>query len=287
MSDLLDKICNDENIESACAFLLKKKDSCGTDGMFLSDLPDYLAHNKTIFVNSILEDNYTFSLAEKRMILNKTGKKREIIMLCSIDRLLLRMLYQTLYPLISPMFADNSYAYIEGRSVQDAVDCCKSYIESGLQFVVELDIKDFFDNISHSKLCELLLELNIASDVVHLIEKYLKMSVKFEDQIHRNSKGVIQGSSLGPLFSNLFVNKLDHQMQDESVAYVRFSDDIKIFCFDYDVATAMFSRISEILKEYGLKLSEKKCGVFKAVSRIYFGYEFTKELCKNKLVDID
>ncbi|MCM1271336.1 MAG: hypothetical protein NC247_12065 [Ruminococcus flavefaciens] len=118
MSELLLKICSDENIIDVCNFLLKKKDSCGTDGMFLSELPDYLAHNKPIFVNSILDGSYTFSLAEKRVILVKTGKKREITILCSTDRLLLRMLYQVLYPLISPMFSDNSYAYIEGRGVQ-------------------------------------------------------------------------------------------------------------------------------------------------------------------------
>lgn len=275
MSDLLLKICSDENIIDACNFLLKKKDSCGTDGMFLSELPDYLVHNKPIFVNSILDGSYTFSLAEKRVILGKTGKKREITILCSADRLLLRMLYQVLYPLVSTMFADNSYAYIEGRDIQEAVGRCKSYIESGLQYVVELDIKDFFDNIIHSKLSALLSESNIASDVVSLIEKYLKMNVKFEDQIHRNNKGVIQGSSLGPLFSNLFVNKLDHQMQDENVAYVRFSDDIKVFCSDYDAATVLFTRISEIIKGYGLKLSDKKCGVFKAISQTYLGYEFT------------
>lgn len=275
MSELLLKICSDENIIDACNFLLKKKDSCGTDGMFLSELPDYLVHNKPIFVNSILDGSYTFSLAEKRVILGKTGKKREITILCSADRLLLRMLYQVLYPLVSTMFADNSYAYIEGRGIQEAVGRCKSYIESGLQYVVELDIKDFFDNIIHSKLSTLLSESNIASDVVSLIEKYLKMNVKFEDQIHRNNKGVIQGSSLGPLFSNLFVNKLDHQMQDENVAYVRFSDDIKVFCSDYDAATVLFTRISEIIKGYGLKLSDKKCGVFKAISQTYLGYEFT------------
>lgn len=275
MSELLLKICSDENIIDACNFLLKKKDSCGTDGMFLSELPDYLVHNKPIFVNSILDGSYTFSLAEKRVILGKTGKKREITILCSADRLLLRMLYQVLYPLVSTMFADNSYAYIEGRGIQEAVGRCKSYIESGLQYVVELDIKDFFDNIIHSKLSTLLSESNIASDVVSLIEKYLKMNVKFEDQIHRNNKGVIQGSSLGSLFSNLFVNKLDHQMQDENVAYVRFSDDIKVFCSDYDAATVLFTRISEIIKGYGLKLSDKKCGVFKAISQTYLGYEFT------------
>lgn len=101
------------------------------------------------------------------------------------------------------------------------------------------------------------------------------MNVKFEDRIRRNSKGVIQGSSLGPLFSNLFVNSLDHQMQRENVAYVRFSDDIKVFCSDHEIATAMFSGLTGLIKEHGLKLSEKKCGVFKSITRAYFGYEFT------------
>lgn len=67
-------------------------------------------------------------------------------------------------------------------------------------------------------------------------------------------------------------------MQDESIAYIRFSDDtddIKVFCSDYDVATSMFSEISKRIKGYGLTLSEKKCGVFKAIARTYFGYEFT------------
>ncbi len=102
------------------------------------------------------------------------------------------MMYQVLYPVLSSMFADNSYAYIEGRGVHEAVAQCKSYIESGLQYVVELDIKDFFDNISHSKLNSQLLESNIPSDDIHLIAKYLQKNVKYEDQIRRNSKGVIQ-----------------------------------------------------------------------------------------------
>ena len=63
-------------------------------------------------------------------------------------------------------------------------------------------------------------------------------------------------------------------MQRENVAYVRFSDDIKVFCSDHETATAMFSRISG-LKECGLKLSEKKCGVFQSISHLYFGYEFS------------
>lgn len=58
MSILLSKICSDDNIASACSFLIKKKDSCGTDGMFLSELPNYLSLNKGVFVKNVLEGNY-------------------------------------------------------------------------------------------------------------------------------------------------------------------------------------------------------------------------------------
>lgn len=274
MSDLLLEVCADENINSALNYLLKKRDSCGADGMFLSELPNYLSHNRSVFVKNIIHGDYAFSLAERKIILGRTGKKREITILCSVDRLLLRMIYQVLYPLLSDRFACNSYAYIEGRGVLTAVEQCKSYIESGMQYVAELDIKDFFDNISHNRLCSLLESEIDDITLISLIKKYLKMNVRLDDQIRRNEKGVIQGSSLGPLLSNLFLSKLDWQMQNDKVAYVRFSDDIKVFCQDYDTAVIMFSRISDLIKGYGLKLSEKKCGVFKADARIYYGYEF-------------
>lgn len=91
MSYFLDKICEDINIESACEHLLKKKDSCEPDGMYLSELPSYLIHNKVLLIKNIKMGNFRFSLAEKRKILSKTGGNREITILCSVDRLLLRM----------------------------------------------------------------------------------------------------------------------------------------------------------------------------------------------------
>ena len=186
MCNLITKVCADENINSALNYLLKKRDSCGTDGMFLSELPSYLSHNRSVFVKNIIHGDYAFSLAERKIILGRTGKKREITILCSVDRLLLRMIYQVLYPLLSDRFACNSYAYIEGRGVLTAVEQCKSYIESGMQYVAELDIKDFFDNISHNRLCSLL-ENEIGDiNLISLIKKYLKMNVRFDEQIRRN-----------------------------------------------------------------------------------------------------
>lgn len=143
MSNLLDQLISDDNIESACSNLLKKKDSYGIDGMYLSELPTYLSHNKALLLHELINGKYVFSIAEKQIVIGKNGKKREITILNAVDRLVLRMFYQALYPIISKTFSTNSFAYIEGRCVQSAVDKAREYIESGLQFVTEIDIKDF------------------------------------------------------------------------------------------------------------------------------------------------
>lgn len=254
MSNLLDQLISDDNIESACSNLLKKKDSYGIDGMYLSELPTYLSHNKALLLHELTNGKYVFSIAEKQIVIGKNGKKREITILNSVDRLVLRMLYQALYPIISKTFSTNPFAYIEGRGVQSAVDKAREYIESGLQFVTEIDIKDFFDSINHEMLREKLQVLKIDDAAMSLIDSFLRIKIKYENNIQVNRKGVVQGSSLSPLLSNLFLSDLDHMMERESVAYIRFSDDIKIFSSDLETAVSFKYQISR--KKY-VKSDEK------------------------------
>jgi len=276
MLNLINKLIRDDNIESACSNLLKKKDSCGNDGMYLSELPDYLLHNKNLLLHNLINGDFDFSIAEKHIILGRNGKKRESVILNSVDRLVLRMLYQTLSPVISNTFSDNSFAYIEGRGIQSAVEKVRNYIESGLYYVAEIDIKDYFDSISHEILYSKLKIFDLDDTTMGLIENFLKIKVKFDNQIQVNRNGIIQGSSLSPLLSNLFLSDLDHRMERESAAYIRFSDDIKIFSSDFETASSWFSQITTVLSGYKLKTSERKCGVFPALNRSYFGYEFTQ-----------
>lgn len=84
MSYLLDKICEDINIESAYEHILKKKDSYGPDGMYLSELQSYLIHNKFLLVKNIKMGNFYFSLAKKRKNIKQNRQKQgnNYFMLC-------------------------------------------------------------------------------------------------------------------------------------------------------------------------------------------------------------
>lgn len=83
------------------------------------------------------------------MILGKSGKQRQITLLNSVDRLVLRMMYQVMSPVTSVDLCENSFAYIEGRGTFEAVETARKYIEDGLEYVTEIDIRNCFDSINH------------------------------------------------------------------------------------------------------------------------------------------
>lgn len=270
---IIEQICSNENIESACDYLLKKRDSCGLDGMYLSELPTYLAHNKNLLVRTLSNGDYKFKLAEKRVILGKSGKQRQITLLNSIDRLVLRMMYQVMNPVLSVDFCENSFAYIEGRGTFEAVETARKCIENGLEYVTEIDIRNYFDSINHTILMEKLSKYDFDTATLCLIRGFLNIKVKFEDRIQTNTLGILQGSSLSPLLSNLFLSDIDHSMDLEKIPYIRFSDDIKIFTSDFDSGSLWLKKVSGMLDALKLKTSDNKCGVFPATNRTYFGYE--------------
>jgi len=178
ISDITVEIIESDNVKTALDYLLQKPDSCGTDGMYLSQLPDYLKFNQEILLTSIKDGNYEPGIAEEAEYLRKTGKKRKITKLTSLDRLVLRMIYQVLNNYISTSFSQNSYAYRENVGVNDAVEQIRKFISSGSKFVAEIDLKDFFTHINHNLLIQNLLSANIDAKTILLIQKFLKMKVR-------------------------------------------------------------------------------------------------------------
>ena len=127
---------------------LSQKDGCGIDGLRVSELPEFWKSNSKKIIEDIKQCKYKPGTVLMREIVNSKGKRRTICSLPSLDRLITRLLSQKLERYISPMFYDNSFAYQENKGTTAAVMKAKEYIDSGDKFVVEIDIKDFFDSIS-------------------------------------------------------------------------------------------------------------------------------------------
>lgn len=154
----LDELFSKRNMSQAFAHLETKRDGCGSDGVPLSELKEYWDLNHERILHEIEEGIFCPGVVKNFEIVNKAGKRRVVSQMCSIDRLICRLLAQKLERYIAPVFLPHSYAYQEGKGVAEAVQQARLYIEQQDNFVAVLDIKDYFDDISQELLMELLRE---------------------------------------------------------------------------------------------------------------------------------
>lgn len=274
----IDKLIEDANIETALLYLRDKKDTCGSDGLRVSQLNDYLTNNKTILIDLLKSNSYKVSEVVLSDLLSKNGKIRTIAKINSIDKLVLRMIYQIIEPIISSLFQDNSFAYRKDKGVVNAVLCMKDYLTEGYSFVLNVDIKKYFDNINHNILYCILIDVLKDNDFVNLIFKFIKVNIKKDFKKYVLSKGLLQGSILSPLLSNLYLTKLDTFFKDNNIKYIRYADDIRIFAKSFNDICSYKEKLLIEIKKFDLSINEKKSSVIdcKLNSPVFLGYEFIK-----------
>lgn len=275
---LIDDLINDANIEKALLYLKESKDTCGSDGLRISQLDEYLTHNKVLLIDLLKLNTYQTREVILTDILSKNGKVRTIAKINSIDKLVTRMIYQVIEPIISTLFQDNSYAYRKDYGVKSAALCMKEYLSDGYTFVLNVDIKKYFDNINHNILYSILNNILNDNEFVNLIFKFIKVNIKKEFKKYTLSKGVLQGSLLSPLLSNLYLTKLDTIFKCNNINYIRYADDIRIFAKSMQMLNEYKNIIITELKNLDLNLNEKKTFITDCNlnNPIFLGYEFIK-----------
>ncbi|MBR1722869.1 MAG: CRISPR-associated endonuclease Cas2 [Treponema sp.] len=170
---MLDAILDSQNIENALEFLLEKKDTSGIDGMPLSQLPEYLSLNRDELFSAIRNGTYSPQTVIQFEALGKNGKRRTLSKFSSIDRLILRAVYQCLYEFLAPTFSSRSFVFRKDFGTIDAVRLAAQYASQGHGWMAEVDVRHYFDEIPHSLLMELLRSRIQDEKLCLLLEKYL------------------------------------------------------------------------------------------------------------------
>ncbi len=273
----VDDIANDENINAALEHLESKHDSCGLDGIKLSELREYWNTNKEVIILAIKEGKYSPGIVSVTEILKPNGKRRTVAKLNSIDRLILRALTQVLSPVIERELPNACFSYRQGRSALDAATRAAQYMDEGFIWVCELDVKNYFDNIRHDIMLNQIKNLDIVDDTVFLlIERYIHCSIEKYGEESVVDVGLIQGSSLSPLLSNYYLFEVDKWIEAENLHHVRFGDDINIYFETIEGAYKYQDVVKQWLNEFGLQINTKKGGIYRGENRTYLGYEFVK-----------
>lgn len=264
----------DDDFAKSIKILHEKKNSCGIDNIFINQFDDFWKLNKDSIVSQVNSNSYKPSAVLMEEIVVKSGKKRMISRYTCTDRVILDILKRKLVPVFDKTFSDHSFAYRENKGVYEAVKYAAKLIESGKKFVAEIDIKDFFENINLQRLEHFLSSKISDQDLNQLIHRYLYIFTVIDGKKTRKTVGIIQGSPLSPLFSNVYMADLDEYMESKYL-FCRFSDNINIYCDSEEEAYKAFNDVTHWLQgKLGLKYNSDKSGVYPSLDRRYLGYDF-------------
>ncbi|HRK23307.1 MAG TPA: reverse transcriptase domain-containing protein, partial [Fimbriimonadaceae bacterium] len=147
-----------------------------------------------------------------------------------LDRLIEQGIQQELSPLWETEFSEHSYGFRPGRNAHQAVSAAQGYVKAGKQWVVDIDLKSYFDEVNHDKLMARVSRKVRDKRLLRLIGDYLRAPMQTPDgkQQPRN-KGTPQGGPLSPLLANIYLDPLDKELEKRGLAFVRYADDIAIF----------------------------------------------------------
>src|SRR5690625_3964988 len=274
-NNLYDIIVSRENILLAFRTIKSNKGSKtpGTDGKTINDIKE-LSENELVKTIQTKLENYRPKKVRRKWIEKENGKFRPLGIPCILDRIIQQCFKQVLEPIAEAHFYSHSYGFRPLRSTHHAMARVQFLInQAQLHFVVDIDIKGFFDNVNHTLLIKQLWNLGIHDRrVLACISKMLNAEI---DKEGVPSKGVPQGGILSTLLSNIVLNDLDQWIAGQwefftlSKNYksrvgeryakkrtnlkegylVRYADDFKILCRDGKTAQKWYHAVGLYLKE--------------------------------------
>lgn len=275
---VIESIFSKKNVVRAFEHLSVKNNGGGADRSTLDDLKEYWKLNKERILDEVRNCCFTPNIVQEYEIVNGKGKRRKVTKYADSDKLITRLIAQKLSDFFTPMFEVESHAYQENKGITTAVESAKRYIENKKEFVVEIDLQNYFDEISIELILEKLRKHITDKRVIALIETYLRCTVMADGEIYKKEKGLIQGCSMSPILSNVYLHDLDVYMSSVEYDWIRFADNICIYTASEEEGINIFQNVKTLLEtSFSLKVNGGKSGVFDVFDRRLLGYDFYKK----------
>lgn len=247
---LLEQILDETNMNQAFKKVKSNKGAGGVDGMEVDGLLQYLRENGQQLTQAIKEGKYHPNPVRRVEIpKEEKGKVRKLGIPTVVDRVVQQAIAQVLSPIFEKQFSDNSFGFRPGRSTHDAIRRCQRNVDEGYKYVVDMDLEKYFDTVNQSKLVQVLSRTIKDGRVISLIHKFLKAGVVVRHKFEETEIGVPQGGPLSPLLSNIMLNELDKELETRGHRFVRYADDMVIFCKSRKSAKRTLQNILPYIEE--------------------------------------
>ena len=273
--ELLEKILDDKNLYNAYKQVYKNKGASGVDGVTVEELGVYLFQHKEEIKEQIRNLKYKPSPVRRVEIPKENGKKRKLGIPTAVDRVIQQAIVQVITPLFEPQFSETSYGFRPNRSCEMAIIKALEYFNDGYDWIVDIDLQAFFDNVNQDKLIGIIRRTIKDGRVVSLIRKYLVSGVMINGVVQPTKVGTPQGGNLSPLLSNIVLNELDKELEKRGLRFVRYADDCLIMVKSEKAANHVMESVTRYIEnKLGLIVNAEKSKVARPRDIKYLGFGF-------------
>jgi RNA-directed DNA polymerase len=290
---LIDKVHPERTLRAAFSRVAANEGAAGVDHVTIAMFQAHLDAEMKRLSEQLRNDTYR-PQAIRRHYIPKPGtqEKRPLGIPTVRDRVVQTALRMVIEPIFEHEFAEQSYGFRPKRGCKDALRRVDELLKSGYCYIVDADLKSYFDTIPHDRLMTLIGQKVSDGRVLNLIRAFLKQGILEEMREWTPEMGSPQGAVISPLLSNIYLNPLDHLMAQQGFEMVRYADDFVILCRSPDEATRALAAVQEWTAAAGLTLHPTKTKIVNAKEDAFefLGYRFeggkryprTKSLTKLK-----
>ena len=277
---LIDKVQSAPNLRSAWRSVRANKGAAGVDHQSIEAFEHNLEQNLANLSEQLRDGTYRPQAIRRVWIPKPGGKDKRPLGIPTVrDRVVQAALRNAMEPVFERDFAEHSYGFRPGRGCKDALRRVSALLKAGHTFVVDADLKSYFDTIPHPQLLEHIRAKVSDGRVIGLVEGFLAQDVMETADHWTPEEGTPQGAVISPLLSNIYLDPLDRFMAGRGWEMVRYADDFVVLCRTPEEAARALADVRDWTADAGLSLHPDKTRIVDATQRggfDFLGYHFER-----------
>jgi len=274
---LMEAILNPTNLQNAKDAVRRNKGCAGIDGRSIAETEEHWQQHLSEIEAKLRMGSYIPTPVMGIKIPKASGGERLLGIPTVQDRIIQQAVQQVLTEKFDRGLSLHSYGYRAGHSAQQAVLMARSYVRAGKSWVVDIDISAFFDEVNHDILLHQISQKVEDKQVLDLIRRYLRTGIMIDGKVERRQKGTPQGSPLSPLLANIYLDKLDKELERRELSFCRYADDISIYVSSERSAKRVLESLSIwIAKHLKLSVNQDKSGTGRPWERQFLSFQITE-----------